>query len=150
MFITNGILFNHESPRRGENFVTNKVAKIAVEIKKEKKNFLSLGNLKATRDWGHAEDYVDAMRRIMELDAPDDFVCASGKSHSVKDLCKYVFEKLGMDYKSHILVDEKYFRPEELNDLKGDCSKLKKATDWQPKYTFESMLYEMVDYWMNK
>jgi len=150
MFITNGILFNHESPRRGENFVTNKVAKIAVEIKKEKKNFLSLGNLKATRDWGHAKDYVDAMRRIMELDAPDDFVCASGKSHSVKDLCKYVFEKLGMDYKSHILVDEKYFRPEELNDLKGDCSKLKKATDWQPKYTFESMLDEMVDYWMNK
>ena len=149
MFISNGILFNHESPRRGTNFVTNKVVKTAVKIKKGLTDKLVLGNLDATRDWGHAKDYVEAMWMILQQDKPDDFVCSTGISHSVSDLVNYVFGKLDLDIETHITIDEKYFRPEELRDLKGDCSKLKNVTGWSPKYTFESMLDEMIDYWMS-
>jgi len=149
MFISNGILFNHESPRRGSNFVTNKVAKTAVEISLGLKDKLALGNLNATRDWGHAKDYVEAMWMILQLEDPDDFVCATGISHSVQDLVEFVFNKLGLDWKEHVTVDEKYLRPEELEDLKGDSGKLSKKTGWKPTYTFEKMMDEMVDYWLD-
>jgi GDPmannose 4,6-dehydratase len=148
MFISNGILFNHESPRRGTNFVTNKVAKEAVKIKLGLSDTLKIGNLNATRDWGHAKDYVEAIWLIMQLDKPDDFVCATGVSHSVRELCDYVFSKLNLNYQNYINQDEKYLRPEELNDLKGDSTKLKTLTGWNPKYNFESLLDEMIDNWL--
>jgi len=148
IFVSNGILFNHESPRRGTNFVTNKVCKEAVRIKLGLTDKLHLGNLDATRDWGHAKDYVEAMWMILQQENPDDFVCSTGISHSVKYLCEYSFNKLGLDYRDHVEISEKHFRPEELRDLKGDCSKLKSVTGWNPKYTFESMLDEMIEYWL--
>jgi len=148
MFVSNGILFNHESPRRGTNFVTNKVCKEAVKIKLGLSNELKLGNLEATRDWGHAKDYVYAMWLILQQNQPDDFVCSTGISHSVQDLCEYVFGKLNLDWKQYVKQDEKFLRPEELHDLKGDSSKLVKATGWKHEYTFESMLDEMVEYWL--
>ena len=148
MYVANGILFNHESPRRGTNFVTNKVVKTAVEIKLGIKDKLTLGNLDATRDWGHAKDYVEAMWLILQQDKPDNFVCATGKSHSVLNLVSYVFGKLDLDFTKYVQTDSKYYRPEELEDLKGDSSKLRKATGWVPKYTFETMIDEMIDYWL--
>lgn len=149
MFISNGILFNHESPRRGTNFVTNKVCKEAVRIKLGLTNNLKLGNLDATRDWGHAKDYVEAMWLILQQDIPDDFVCSTGVSHSVKDLCDYVFSKLGLNYLDYVIIDDKFLRPEELRNLKGDCSKLQNLTGWSHKYTFETMLDEMIEYWLD-
>jgi len=148
MFISNGILFNHESPRRGTNFVTNKVVKEAVKIKYGISSELRLGNLDATRDWGHAKDYVEAMWLILQEENPDDFVCSTGISHSVKELCEYTFSKLGLNYQDWVKLDEKFLRPEELHDLKGDSSKLKKVTEWKPKYTFETMIDEMIEYWL--
>jgi len=150
MFISNGILFNHESPRRGTNFVTNKVVKEAVKIKFGLSQELRLGNLEATRDWGHAKDYVEAMWAILQQETSDDFVCATGVSHSVKELCEYVFSKLDLDYTQYVISDEKFLRPEELNNLKGDPSKLKNVTGWSPVYTFENMLNEMIEYWILK
>jgi len=147
LFISNGILFNHESPRRGTNFVTNKVVKGAVQIKKGLKKDLSLGNLDATRDWGHAKDYVKAMWLILQQDTPDNFVCSTGVSHSVKDLVAYTFDKLDLDWKQYIKQDPKFLRPEELEDLKGDSTKLRKL-GWKPDYTFETMIDEMIEYWM--
>jgi GDPmannose 4,6-dehydratase len=149
MFISNGILFNHESPRRGINFVTNKVVKTAVEIKKGLRSELKLGNLDASRDWGHAKDYVEAMHLILQQENSDDFVCSTGISHTVKELCEYVFGKLEMNWEQYVKQDEKYFRPEELDVLKGDSTKLR-ALGWEPKYTFETMLDEMIEYWLNK
>ena len=148
MFISNGILFNHESPRRGTNFVTNKVCKEVVKIHLGLSNELKLGNLDATRDWGHAKDYVKAMWEILQLDNSDDFVCATGVSHSVKELCEYVFGKLNLDWTQSVKQDEKFLRPEELHDLKGDSSKLVKTTGWIHDYTFETMLDEMIEYWL--
>ena len=147
LFISNGILFNHESPRRGTNFVTNKVVKGAVQIKKGLKQDLILGNLDATRDWGHAKDYVKAMWLMLQQDKPDNFVCSTGVSHSVKDLVEYTFNKLDLDWKQYIKTDPKFLRPEELRDLKGDSTKLRKL-GWKPDYTFETMIDEMIDYWM--
>jgi GDPmannose 4,6-dehydratase len=149
MFISNGILFNHESPRRGTNFVTNKVCKEVVKIHLGLSNELKLGNLDATRDWGHAKDYVEAMWMILQQDTSDDYVCSTGISHSVQDLCEYTFSKFGLDYKEYVKVDEKFLRPEELHNLKGDSSKLKSVTGWSPNYTFETMLDEMLEYWIN-
>jgi GDPmannose 4,6-dehydratase len=149
MFISNGILFNHESPRRGTNFVTNKVCKEAVKIKLGLSNELKLGNLDASRDWGHAKDYVKAMWQILQLETSDDFVCSTGISHSVQDLCEYVFGKLDLHWKLYVTQDEKFLRPEELHNLKGDSSKLIKATGWSHDYTFESMLDEMIEHWLN-
>jgi len=147
LFISNGILFNHESPRRGTNFVTNKVVKGAVQIKKGTKPDLTLGNLDATRDWGHAKDYVKAMWLILQQDKPDNFVCSTGISHSVKDLVKYTFSKLDLDWKQYVKTDPKFLRPEELKDLKGDSTKLRKL-GWKPDYTFETMINEMIEYWV--
>ena len=148
MFISNGILFNHESPRRGTNFVTNKVCKEAVKIKLGLSNELKLGNLDATRDWGHAKDYVEAMWLILQQEEPDDFVCSTGISHSVQELVEYVFGKLDLNWEEYVKQDEKFLRPEELHNLKGDCTKLREKTGWKLNYTFESMLDEMIDYWI--
>jgi GDPmannose 4,6-dehydratase len=148
MKIWNGILFNHESPRRGTNFVTNKVVKAAVKISLGLQDKLHLGNLDATRDWGHAKDYVEAMWLMLQSDKPDDYVCATGISHSVKDLCEYTFYKLGLDFRDYVIIDEKHFRPEELENLKGDSSKLMEELKWKPKYKFETMLDEMIQYWL--
>lgn len=150
MYVSNGILFNHESPRRGTNFVTNKVVKEAVKIFYGQSTELRLGNLDATRDWGHAKDYVEAMWRMLQLEEPNDFVCATGVSHSVKELCEYVFTKLGLNYEDYVKLDMKFLRPEELTDLKGDPTKLMKATGWKPTYTFETMLDEMIIYWKHE
>ena len=149
MHISNGILFNHESPRRGTNFVTNKVCKEVVKIHLGLSTELKLGNLDATRDWGHAKDYVKAMWMILQQDLSDDYVCSTGISHSVQDLCDYTFSKFGLNFKDYVTVDEKFLRPEELHNLKGDFSKLKSITGWSPEYTFETMLDEMLEYWIN-
>ena len=149
MKIWNGILFNHESPRRGTNFVTNKVVKAAVRISLGLQDKLHIGNLNATRDWGHAKDYVEAMWLMLQSDKPEDYVCSTGVSHSVQDLCSYVFSSLGLDYSDHIVIDENHFRPEELYNLIGDSSKLRNDLNWRPRYTFESMLDEMIEYWVN-
>jgi GDPmannose 4,6-dehydratase len=148
MFISNGILFNHESPRRGTNFVTNKVVKTAVRIKLGLENKLVLGNLDATRDWGHAKDYVEAMWMMLQQDKSGDYICSTGISHSVLDLVEYVFDKLDLDWKEYVGTDSKFLRPEELEDLKGDSRKLRNDTGWSPKYNFESMLDEMIEHWL--
>jgi len=146
---SNGILFNHESPRRGSNFVTNKVVKTAVEIKLGLKNELILGNLDAYRDWGHSKDYVRAMHLILQQDNPGDWVVATGETRSVRDMCKYVFESLGLAYQQWVVQNNKFLRPEELPYLKGDSTKIR-SLGWEPEYTFESMMQEMVSYWTNQ
>lgn len=146
----NGILFNHESPRRGSNFVTNKVVKTAVEIKKGLVDKLELGNLDSYRDWGHSKDYVRAMHMIVNHDTPDEFIVATGRTHSVRDLCETVFGLLDMNYEDYVVQNPKFMRPEELRYLKGDSSKAREILGWTPEYTFESMMEEMVEYWMNR
>ena len=150
LFVSNGILFNHESPRRGTNFVTNKVVKEAVKIYKGLSNELVLGNLDSARDWGHARDYVKCMWLILQHDEPDDFVCSTGVSHTVKDLVEYVFDRLDLDWKKYVKQDEKYMRPEELDVLKGDCSKAFGKLNWNHTYTFETMLDEMIEFQMGE
>ena len=145
---SNGILFNHESPRRGSNFVTNKVVKTAVEIKLGLAKELELGNLDAYRDWGHSKDYVRAMHLILQQDQPGDWVVATGETRSVRDMCKYVFESLGMNYQEYVVQNQKFLRPEELQYLKGDSNRIR-SLGWKPEYTFESMMDEMINYWMN-
>tara|TARA_R110000782_G_scaffold92728_1_gene176143 strand:- start:984 stop:1970 length:987 start_codon:yes stop_codon:yes gene_type:complete len=149
MFISNGILFNHESPRRGINFVTNKVVKTAVEIKLGLTDKLVLGNMEPSRDWGHAKDYVKSMWMMLQHDKPDDFVFSTGVSHTIKELVEYTFGKLGLDWEQYVTSDEKYLRPEELEHLKGDPSKMKKELKWELEYTFETMIDEMCDHWMD-
>jgi GDPmannose 4,6-dehydratase len=146
----NGILFNHESPRRGTNFVTNKVVKTAVEIKKGLRDKLELGNLDSYRDWGHSKDYVRAMHTITNHETPDEWIVATGKTHSVRDLCEYVFKKLGMNYQDYVVQNPKYMRPEELKYLKGDSQRTRDVLGWKPEYTFESMLEEMIQRWMEE
>ena len=145
---SNGILFNHESPRRGSNFVTNKVVKAAVSIKLGLENKLELGNMDAYRDWGHSKDYVRAMHLILQQDKPGDWVVATGETRSVRDMCEYVFSSLGLDYKQHVVQNEKFLRPEELPYLKGDSTRIR-ALGWKPEYTFEGMMDEMIEHWMN-
>jgi GDPmannose 4,6-dehydratase len=144
---SNGILFNHESPRRGSNFVTNKVVKSAVEIKLGLLNKLELGNMDAYRDWGHSYDYVRAMHLILQQDKPGDWVVATGETRSVRDMCEYVFGKLGLDYKEYVVQNQKFLRPEELPYLKGDSTRIREELGWKPTYTFESMMDEMIEYW---
>jgi GDPmannose 4,6-dehydratase len=146
---SNGILFNHESPRRGSNFVTNKVVKTAVEIKLGLKDELVLGNLDSYRDWGHSKDYVKAMHLIINNDTPDDFVVSTMVTHSVRDMVDYVFTKLDLDYKKYVKQHLKFTRPEELDYLKGDSTKIRTQLGWEPEYTFEMMLDEMIEFWIN-
>ena len=146
----NGILFNHESPRRGSNFVTNKVVKGAVSIKKGLQDKLELGNLDSFRDWGHSKDYVKAMHMIINHDTPEEFIVATGETHSVRDLCDKVFTKLGLDYREYVVQNPKYMRPEELKYLKGDPSKARGLLGWRTEYTFDSMLDEMIDRWVKE
>jgi len=140
----NGILFNHESPRRGSNFVTSKVVKTAVEISMGLKDKLVMGNLDSYRDWGHSLDYVKAMKLILDHDIPDDFVVSTGETHSVRDMCKYVFEKLGLNYEVYVQIDPAFFRPEELKYLKGDSTKVRTTLGWKPDFTFETLLDDMI------
>jgi GDPmannose 4,6-dehydratase len=147
MFVCSGILFNHESPRRGLNFVTNKVVHEAVKIKLGLSDKLVLGNLQAKRDWGHAKDYVEAMWLMLQQNNPEDFVIATGETRSVRELVEYVFGKLNLDWEKYVVTDKKYLRPEELNYLRGDSTKAKTILNWKPKYTFEQMMDEMIDYW---
>ena len=144
----NGILFNHESPRRGSNFVTNKVVKTAVQIKFGLADKLELGNLDSHRDWGHSKDYVRAMHMILNHETPDEFIVATGETHSVGDLCDAVFSKLGMDYREYVVQNPKYMRPEELRYLKGDPSRSRDVLGWKPDYTFSSMIDEMIEKWI--
>ena len=146
---TNGILFNHESPRRGSNFVTNKVVKTAVQIKLGLEKKLELGNLDSYRDWGHSKDYVKAMHLIMNHETPEDFVVSTMQTHSVRDMTKYVFDSMNMNYEDYVTQNPIFIRPEELQYLKGDSTKARTILGWKPEYTFETMLDEMVEYWYN-
>ena len=148
LFASNGILFNHESPRRGTTFVTNKVVREAVRIYKGLSTKITLGNLDSRRDWGHAKDYVHMMWAMLQLEKPEDYICATGISKSVRDLCEYTFGELGMDYRDYVEQDSKFMRPLELKNLRGCADKLKKDTNLDMNYTFETMLDEMIDYWM--
>lgn len=150
LFACNGILFNHESPRRGELFVSQKIVKRAVEIKKGLEKILTLGNLDSYRDFGHAKDYVEAIYQIMNHTAADDFVVATGHTKSVREVCSYVFSKLGMDYKDFVKQDEKLVRPTDILKLKGDSSKARSILGWKPKFTFEDLLDDMIDNWERK
>jgi GDPmannose 4,6-dehydratase len=145
---SNGILFNHESPRRGSNFVTNKVVKTAVQIKLGLVDKLELGNLDAYRDWGHSKDYVRAMHLILQQSEPDDWVVATGETRSVRDMCKYVFGKLELNYEDYVIQNQKFLRPEELPYLKGDSTKIRTELGWRPEYTFEMMMDEMIESWV--
>lgn len=147
LFIACGILFNHESPRRGENFVTAKIAKAAARIKKGKQEYVELGNLDSCRDWGHAKDYVEGMWRILQWDVPEDFVLATGETHSVEDFCKAAFDHVGLNYKDYIKQNKKFMRPEEVRYLIGDATKAKTILKWKPEYTFDALVAEMVDHW---
>ena len=149
LFACNGILFNHESPRRGSNFVTNKVVKNSVKISLGLERFLEVGNIYSYRDWGHAKDYVRAMNKILNYKKADDWVIATGKARSVGQMIDYVFKKLKLSKKKHLKINKKFFRPEELKYLQGDSNKARKLLKWKPEYTFESMLNEMIDYWMD-
>jgi GDPmannose 4,6-dehydratase len=146
---SNGILFNHESPRRGSNFVTNKVVKGAVEISLGLSKTLELGNMDSYRDWGHSADYVRAMHLIAQTSSPDDYVVATGETRSVREMCDYVFGKLGLDYKQHVIQNKKYLRPEELPYLRGDSTKIRTALDWKPVYSFEALMDEMIAHWQD-
>ena len=144
IFAANGILFNHESPRRGETFVTRKVTRAATQIKLGLKDKLYLGNLEAKRDWGFAGDYVEAMWLMLQQDKPDDFVIATGETYSVREFVGRVFSKLDLDYNKHVVVDKRYFRPTEVDVLLGDATKAKKALGWQPKVTFDKLVDMMI------
>ena len=144
---SNGILFNHESPRRGSNFVTNKVVKAAVRIKLGLQNELELGNLDAYRDWGHSKDYIKAMHLILQQPEAGDWVVATGETRSVRDMCDYVFSQLNLDYKKFVVQNQKFLRPEELKYLKGDSTQIREL-GWKPEYTFESMMDEMIEHWV--
>ena len=146
----NGILFNHESPRRASNFVTNKVVKTACEIKLGLTDKLELGNMDSYRDWGHSKDYVKAMHLIINNEVPDDFVVSTMTTHSVREMVEYVFKRLDLDYTKYVTQNEKFIRPEELKYLKGDSTKIREKLGWKPEYTFETLMDDMVNGWMEK
>ena len=147
LFAVNGILFNHESKRRGSNFVTTKVIKTAIRIKNNLEKKLVLGNIHSSRDWGHSKDYVKAMNLIISQKEPNDYVVATGETRSVSQLCEYVFKKLNLDLKKHLEISEKFMRPEELPYLKGDSSKIRNELKWKPEISFENLIDEMIDFW---
>lgn len=142
---SSGLLFNHESPRRGYEFVTRKITRYAVRIHYGKETTLPLGNLDAIRDWGHAKDYVEAMWLMLQQEKPDDYVIATGKKHSVRDFCKAAFGYYGMDYEQYVVVDPKFLRPSDVNLLLGDAKKAKDVLGWKPKTSFEDLVREMIE-----
>lgn len=148
LHLTNGILFNHESPRRGSNFVTNKVAKAAAKIKLGMQETLELGNMDSFRDWGHSKDYVRAMHLMMQQDEPGDWVVSTMETHSVREMCDLVFKHLELDYRDYVVQNSKFMRPEELQYLRGDSTKIRTELGWEPEYTFKMLMEEMVDYWL--
>ena len=145
IFAANGILFNHESPRRGETFVTRKVTRAATRIKLGLQDKLYLGNLEAQRDWGFAGDYVEAMWLMLQQERPDDYVIATGESHSVSEFVEKVFGRLELDYEKYVAIDERYFRPTDVDVLRGDPTKAQKELGWQPKVGFDRLIDMMVD-----
>jgi GDPmannose 4,6-dehydratase len=145
MFACNGILFNHESPRRGETFVTRKITLAATRIKLGLQNKLYLGNLDAKRDWGYAKDYVEVMWLMLNQDEPDDYVIATGETHSVREFLDEVFGYLDLDWQKYVEIDKRYFRPSEVDALVGDGSKAKKVLNWQPTVTFKELARIMTD-----
>jgi GDPmannose 4,6-dehydratase len=145
MFVSNGILFNHESPRRGENFVTRKITLGVAAIKLRLQKSLTLGNLDAKRDWGYAKDYVEAMWLILQQDEPDDFVISTGETHSVREFCECAFAYAGLNWEDYVRTDERYFRPTEVDELIGDPSKAREKLGWQPRTSFEELVRIMVD-----
>ena len=145
----NGILFNHESPRRGSNFVTNKVVKAACNIKLGNQKKLELGNMDSYRDWGHSKDYVKGMHLMLNHSEADDFVISTMETHSVREMCEVVFSYLDLDYNDYVVQNPKFLRPEELPYLKGDSTKFRKKMGWKPEYTFKALMHEMVDHWMD-
>ena len=145
LFACNGILFNHESPRRGETFVTRKITKAAARIKLGVQQDLFLGNLDAKRDWGFAGDYVEAMWMMLQTEVPTDYVIATGETHTVKEMLELAFDRLQLDWKKHVKIDPKYYRPTEVDLLIGDASKAKKELGWQPKVLFKELIAMMVD-----
>jgi GDPmannose 4,6-dehydratase len=145
LFACNGILFNHESPRRGETFVTRKITRAATRIKEGLQNKLYLGNLDAVRDWGFAGDYVQAMWLMLQQDKPEDFVIATGQTHSVREFLDEVFGLLGLDWQKHVEVDPRYFRPAEVDFLQGDSGKARRMLSWTPKVTFKELAKLMTD-----
>jgi GDPmannose 4,6-dehydratase len=145
IFACNGILFNHESPRRGETFVTRKITRAATQIKLGLKDKLYLGNLEAKRDWGFAGDYVIAMWLMLQQDEPDDYVIATGETHSVREFAERVFQRLGLDYKKHVVIDPKYFRPTEVDVLLGDATKAGKKLGWKPRIRFDQLIDMMIE-----
>ncbi len=145
IFASNGILFNHESPRRGETFVTRKITRAATRIKLGLQKKLYLGNLEAKRDWGFAGDYVEAMWLMLQQERPDDYVIATGETYSVREFAEKVFEKLDLDYKEYVDIDKKYFRPTEVDVLLGDASKARKELNWTPKVGFTQLINMMIE-----
>jgi len=145
LFACSGILFNHESPRRGKEFVTRKVTDGAARIKRGRLDKLPLGNLEARRDWGYAGDYVEAMWRMLQQPTPDDYVIATGETHSVRDLCEIAFARAGLDWEEHVVVDPKLVRPAEVDLLQGDAAKAKRVLGWLPRVSFRQLIEMMVD-----
>jgi len=150
LFVSSGILFNHESPRRGINFVTNKVALEAAKIKLGLSKKLILGNLDAKRDWGHAKDYIEGMWMMLQQDNADNYILATGETRSVREMVNYVFNRVDLDIDMYIDNSQKYHRPEELHYLRGDSTKARTVLGWTPKINFDNMMDEMVDYWLVK
>ena len=145
MFATNGILFNHESPRRGETFVTRKITRAVARIAAGTQKTLYLGNLEARRDWGFAGDYVEAMWRMLQVDQPDDFVIATGEAHTVREFCELAFGQVNLDWERYVKVDPRYFRPAEVDYLLGDPSKAERTLGWKPRLSFPELVRTMVE-----
>lgn len=145
LFATNGILFNHESERRGETFVTRKITRAVARIKAGLQEKLYIGNLDAKRDWGYAPEYVEAMWRILQQDEPEDFVIATGEAHTVREFCQLAFDRVGLDWEQYVEVDPRYYRPAEVDYLLGDASKAKRLLGWEPQTRFADLVRLMVD-----
>lgn len=145
IFASNGILFNHESPRRGETFVTRKISRGIAAILAKEQDYLYLGNLEAKRDWGYAPEYIEIMWKVLQQEKPDDFVLGTGESHSVKEFVKEAFTYVGLDWQKYIKIDRRYLRPTEVENLIADITKAKKELNWQPKITFKDLVKIMVD-----
>jgi GDPmannose 4,6-dehydratase len=145
LFACNGILFNHESPRRGETFVTRKITRAATRIREGLQDKLSLGNLEAKRDWGYAQDYVEAMWLMLQQGEPDDYVVATGETHSVREFLEFAFRHVGLPWEPYVETDRRYLRPSEVDLLLGDASKARDKLGWKPKVTFQGLVQRMVE-----